>query len=149
MKTKGMNVDDVVLDVEWDPAPILNATYYTDNNKILCSVEGNYLGYLYVIDFSKDRPVNCIEIPKWKTSYLSFSDTTDMIAIGYKNGSWELRHRYEPPNFLRKHCFDQNYGIVKKVATNIENTAVISASEDGTLLVHKIDYSTFMKGVKC
>lgn len=60
-----------------------------------------------------------------------------------------MRHRYEPPNFLRKYCFDQNYGIVKKLAINIENTAVISASEDGTLLVYKIDYPTFMKGVKC
>lgn len=38
MKTKGMNVDDIVLDIEWDPAPILNATYFTDNNKILVSV---------------------------------------------------------------------------------------------------------------
>lgn len=25
----------------------------------------------------------------------------------------------------------------------------MSTSEDGTLLVHKIDYQTFMKGVKC
>jgi len=60
-----------------------------------------------------------------------------------------MRHKYEPPNYLRKNCFDQNYGIVRKLAVNIENTAVISASEDGTLLVHKIDYPTFMKGVKC
>lgn len=59
-----------------------------------------------------------------------------------------MRHKYEPPNYLRKQCFDQNYGIVKKIGINIENTAVISASEDGTLLVHKIDHSTFMKGVK-
>ena len=71
-----------------------------------------------------------------------------MIFIGYKNGSWELRHKYEPSNLLRKYCFDQNYGIVKKMALNIENTAIISASEDGTMLVHKFDYSTFIKGAK-
>lgn len=49
---------------------------------------------------------------------------------------------------MRKYCFDQNYGVVKKLAINIENTAIMSISEDGTLLVHKIDYSTFTKGVK-
>ncbi len=59
-----------------------------------------------------------------------------------------MRHKYEPPNYLRKACFDQNYGIVKKLALNIENTAIMSASEDGTILVHKIDHGTFMKGVK-
>ena len=92
------------------------------------SADGNYLGYLYVIDFNKERPINSIEIPKWKTSYLNFSDTNDLISIGYRNGSWEMRHKYEPPNYLRKHCFDQNYGIVRKLAINIENTAVISTS---------------------
>jgi hypothetical protein len=148
MKTKGVAVDEMVVDIEWEPAPIINATYYTDSSKILVSVEGNYLGYLYVVDFNKERPINCIEVPKWKTSYLHYSDATDIIFIGYKNGSWEMRHKYEPPNYLRKQCFDQNYGIVKKLAINIENTAVISASEDGTLLVHKIDHGTFMKGVK-
>jgi hypothetical protein len=59
-----------------------------------------------------------------------------------------MRHKYEPSNYLRKYCFDQNYGIVRKLALNIENTAVISASEDGTLLVHKIDFNTFTRGVK-
>lgn len=59
-----------------------------------------------------------------------------------------MRHKYEPPNYLRKQCFDHNYGIVKKIAMNVENTAVMSASEDGTILVHKIDFPTFMKGVK-
>ena len=148
MKTKGVVVDTVIVDEEWDPAPILNATYYTDNNRILCSVEGNFLGYLYVVDFNKQRPINCIEIPKLKTSYLSYSETSDVIFIGYKNGSWEMRHKYEPNNYLRKLCFDQNIGIVRKLALNIDNTAVMSASEDGTLLVHKIDFSTFTKGVK-
>jgi hypothetical protein len=48
--------------------------------------------------------------------------------IGYRNGSWELRHKYEPTNYLRKLCFDQNYGLVKKLAINIENTAIMSTS---------------------
>lgn len=60
MKTKGVVVDDMELDIEWDPAPILNVSYFTDSNRILCSVEGNYLGYLYIVDFNKERPINSI-----------------------------------------------------------------------------------------
>ena len=81
-----------------------------------------------------------------RTSYLHYND--DLIMIGYVNGSWELRHKYEPSNYLRKHCFDQNYGIVRKMALNIETTAVMAASEDGTMLVHKLDHATFIKGVR-
>jgi len=106
------------------------------------------MGLLYIVDFNKERPINSIEIPKLKTSYLYYSESTDIIFIGYRNGSWEMRHKYEPVNYLRKFCFDQNYGVVKKLALNIENTAVMSTSEDGTLLVHKIDFSTFTRGVK-
>lgn len=38
---------------EWEPAPIMNATYY-DNacSKVLITVEGKYLGYLYVVDWN-------------------------------------------------------------------------------------------------
>ena len=31
---------------------------------------------------------------------------------------------------------------------NIQNTALISASEDGTLLCHKFDFQSFKKGVR-
>lgn len=142
-------MDEVVVDEEWDPAPIMNASYYgPDCNRVLCTVEGNYLGRIYIVDFNKERPINSIEIPKLKTSYLNFSESSEIIFIGYRNGSWELRHKYEPSNYLRKQCFDQNTGIVKKIAMNIENTAVMSTSEDGTLLVHKFDHATFLKGAK-
>lgn len=127
----------------------MNASYYgPDCNRVICTVEGNYLGRIYIVDFNKERPINSIEIPKLKTSYLNFSELSEIIFIGYRNGSWELRHKYEPSNYLRKQCFDQNTGIVKKIAMNIENTAVLSTSEDGTLLVHKFDHATFLKGAK-
>ena len=61
LKTKGVNVDDMVLDVEWDPAPILNASYYDKEcTKVLCAVDGNFLGNLYVVDFNRDRPVGAV-----------------------------------------------------------------------------------------
>lgn len=48
-----------------------------------------------------------------------------MLLIGYRNGSWELRHKYNANLYMKKKSFDQNYGITRKVAINLENTAVI------------------------
>lgn len=42
-----------------------------------------------------------------------------MVLIGYRNGSWELRHKYNPNLFMRKQSFDQNYGITRKVGINL------------------------------
>jgi hypothetical protein len=107
----------------------MNATYYgPDCNRVICTAEGNYLGRIYIVDFNKERPIGSIEVPKLKTTYLSFSESTEIIFIGYRNGSWELRHKYEPSNYLRKLCFDQNNGLVRKIAINIENTAIMSTS---------------------
>lgn len=119
-KTKGIEVDESVLDVEWEPAPILNAIYYdTECTKILCSVDGKYLGFYYIVDFSKERPVGSIEGSKIKTSYLGFSESTDSIFIGFRNGSWEVRSKLNPATFLKKKCFDQDYGLVKKITMNL------------------------------
>ena len=37
---------------------------------------------------------------------------------------------------------------MKKIGINVENSALLSASEDGTMLAYKFDYETFKKGVK-
>ncbi len=61
-KTKGGAVDEVIVDEEWSPEPILNATYYdSECTKILCSVEGKFLGQYYIVDMAKDRPIGSIE----------------------------------------------------------------------------------------
>lgn len=111
-------------------------------------MDNKFLGYFYIVDFNKERPINAIEVPKIRTSYLGFSETNDLIFVGYRNGTWEIRNKHNPTYFLRKVCFDQDYGVVRKLAMNIENTALISASEDGTLLCHKFDFESFKKGVR-
>ena len=58
---------------EWEPAPILNCTYYdTSCTKMLISVEGKYLGWLYVIDWNQDRPIEAVPCVKINTNYLKF-----------------------------------------------------------------------------
>jgi len=50
--------------------------------------------------------------------------------------------------YVKKQSFDQNYGIVRKVAINTENTAVLVISEDGTMISYKIDFSSFIKATR-
>ena len=52
-------------DNEWEPLPILNLTYYdSECTKVLATVDGKYLGFLYLIDFTKERPIDAIPCPK-------------------------------------------------------------------------------------
>lgn len=119
-KTKGIQVDESVLDVEWQPAPIMNCIYYdTECTKILCSVDGKYLGYYYVVDFNKERPISGIEASKVRTSYIGFMESQDLLFIGLKNGTWEVRHKFNPSLYLKKLSFDQDYGVVRKIGMNL------------------------------
>jgi len=59
------NKDEKIPEVEWDPAPIMNISYFDNEcNRVICSVDGKFLGYLYVIDFNKDRPIDALIVPK-------------------------------------------------------------------------------------
>lgn len=71
-----------------------------------------------------------------------------MILIGYRNGSWEMRHKYSPNLYVKKQSFDQNYGVVRKVGINTENTGVLVVGEDGTMISYKIDFTSFIKASK-
>ena len=77
----------------------------------------------------KERPIGAIDGTKmYKTSYMHYNENSDMIFVGYRNGSWEVRHKYDPNMFMKRQSFDHNYGIVRKVAMNIENTAIVVVS---------------------
>jgi hypothetical protein len=60
-------------------------------------------------------------VSKNRTSYLGFmeSGAGDIIYVGYRNGVWEVRMKSNPTYYLRKICFDQDYGVVRKIAQNI------------------------------
>jgi len=53
---KKKNLEEKI-DVEWEPESILNVIYYqADEKRVLASVNGKYLGFLYVIDMNLERP---------------------------------------------------------------------------------------------
>lgn len=46
-----------------------------------------YLGWIYVIDWNKDRPSECYPIAKVPTLQMNFADD-DLLLITFKDGSW-------------------------------------------------------------
>jgi hypothetical protein len=76
-------------EVEWDPESIMNVCYYDYScNKMIATVQGKYMGWIYVIDWNKDRPVEAIPVPKVPTLFMNFVDFEDLLLIGFKDGSW-------------------------------------------------------------
>lgn len=147
-RTKGGNVDEKIVDEEWEPSAVLNAVYYDKEcTKVLCCVDGKFLGLLYIVDMSKERPVGSILVTKDPTCYLAFEDQ-ELLVLGLTNGSFHLRHRFGFTQYMKKDCHDKDYGKVKKVCFNYEKNAVISAAEDGNLFVHKLDYQSLVKSAK-
>ena len=68
--------------------------------------------------------------------------------MGFTNGSFELRHKYNYDKFLLKFPHDRDIGRISKVALNHEKNSLITTSEDGTIFVYKIDYGSFCRAVK-
>jgi len=120
--------DDKKEDVEWEPAPIMNCTYYNnDCTQVLATVEGKYIGYLYIIDFSQpfsqpmdNRPIDAIQAPKIATQYLNLVDYGDLLLIGFVDGSWQVRHKYDLKVWLQASAHDRDSGKVRRLCLNMD-----------------------------
>ena len=113
---------------EWEPAPIMNATYYDSAcSKVLISVEGKYLGYLYLVDWNQPKPVE---------------------AIGFVNGMHQLRNKLDLRVWLQTNTHDKNYGLVRRTILNHERSCLLSAADDGSIFVYKLDEQGYVKAAK-
>ncbi|KRX11116.1 WD40-repeat-containing domain [Pseudocohnilembus persalinus] len=134
---------------EWGPAPIISATYYDAScNKIMISVAGKYKGYYYLVDWNQDRPIEAFPAVKNETTYFKFQNYEDYLLVGLGNGQWQIRHRYDLKKYTAIATHDRDYGKVKKVALNFDNTAVLSVGLDGFLYVYKFDYKSMLNIIK-
>lgn len=68
--------------------------------------------------------------------------------MGFTNGSFELRHKYNYQKFLIKYPHDRDNGKVCKVVFNHERNTILTTAEDGTIFVYKIDFGSFMRAAK-
>jgi WD40 repeat protein len=72
----------------------------------------------------------------------------DILLMGFTNGSFELRHKYNYDKYLIKYPHDRDTGKICKVAFNHEKNVVITTGEDGTIFIYKIDYGSFCRAAK-
>lgn len=72
----------------------------------------------------------------------------DVLLMGFTNGSFELRHKYNYEKYLAKYPHDRDVGRVSKVALNHEKNALLTSGEDGSVFVYKIDFSSFCRAAK-
>lgn len=105
---KKKNLEDQ-MEVEWDPAPILDVVYYQkDEKRVLASVDGNFLGYLYVIDLKEERPSVAIQVPKIPFCQIYFQE--DWLTLASKKGLLQLRHRQDLSRELAIQAHDKDTG---------------------------------------
>ena len=134
---------------EWEPAPIMNATYYDSAcSKVLISVEGKYLGYLYLVDWNQSKPVEAIPIPKINTTFMKFDKFSDWLVIGFVNGMHQLRNKIDLRVWLQTNTHDKNYGLVRRTILNHERSCLLSAADDGSIFVYKLDEQGYVKAAK-
>ncbi|EAS07768.2 WD repeat protein (macronuclear) [Tetrahymena thermophila SB210] len=137
--------EDKKEEVEWDPESIMNVCYYDYScTKILATVQGKFLGHIYIIDWNKDRPIDSLPIAKIPTVNMNFVDD-DILLISFKDGSWQLRHKNDLKINMLVRTHDRDTGAIKKVVMNHEKKCVMSVGNDGTLFIYKIDLPSIKK----
>ena len=143
------NKDEKIPEVEWDPAPIMNVGYYDkDCTKVIVTAEGKFMGNLYIIDWSKDRPIESIVIPKVPTQFMQMDIKTNMLLLGFKNGSYQIRHQNDFKLYSTRDSHDIDYGNVRKVVVNFDKSAILSVGEDGTFYVYSLDYNAIVQSAR-
>lgn len=136
MKKKSM---EEKMEVEWDPEPILNVIYYqADEKRVLASVDGKFLGFLYVVDMSQERPQVAIQVPKIPQHILYFQE--DLLFIGSSKGSYQIRHRTDLSKELSVAAHDIDTGLIRHIGLSYDKKCIISAAKDGTIHVKKYDF---------
>jgi WD40 repeat protein len=131
-------------EVEWDPASISSVIYMDEEQgKFLCSAEGQYAGYLYICQFGERRPLQAIPCSKDNTRYFGMPRDSDLLISGTETGEVYVRplNNLEFYSVLKNH--DQNTGRVVGALLNPSLSAIITASEDATIMTKAIDLQYF------
>lgn len=131
--------DDKKEEVEWPAEAIMNACYYDYScTRVLATVQGKYLGLVYVIDWNKDRPIEGFPIARVPTTQMNFFEDSFLI-LAFKDGSLQLRHRGDLKLALQIKTHDRDTGAVMKVAINHEKKNIMSVAADGTFFSYFLD----------
>ena len=66
-------------------------------------------------------------------------ENNEILLVGYDTGSYTVHHRFDFEKYLRMYVHDKDYGRLKNLGISYQGNLLMSAAEDGTLVVHNID----------
>lgn len=136
------------VEVEWDPASIISCIYLDEEeDKFICSVEGNFLGKLYICQFGQERPIGHLNCERDRINFMKMSHDGKYFVYGTETGDLCVRPVDFMETFLNVKLHDQDIGKITGFGFNHTNEMMITTSEDGTINVQVIDYS-FLEKVK-
>lgn len=134
-------------DAEWEPAPILSVLYNDPENKhYIATVDGKYLGFIYIIDPNQERPIRSYKIPKVPCRFLKYVGRNEYLLLGFSDGSCEIRVKADINNCLRIQKHDRDYGKIRGLGFNHSKTAFFSVGEDSCLFAYKCDFESILIG---
>ena len=148
-----LNDEIEVVDVEWDPTSIRVISQYheetdfdydTKNELIIVSSEGEFTGFLYILELFEEyikedellRPVKVIKTRNQVVTQIVNKKEAQNCLLGYEDGIIEIRDLNDiKVCFYRSRGHDQNIGSVLFVDVMPDNT-LISSGKDGSLAIY-------------
>jgi len=79
---------------------------------------------------------------------MKWSDDDKYLLCGTDGGEIYIRPRDNIDSYLQIRNHDQNEGKIKGIGFNYKNNALMTTSEDGTLICKKIDYNYLSEASK-
>lgn len=137
------------VEVEWDAAPITSAVYLDEEEgTFICSVEGLFAGKLYTCKFGEERPLAGVDCSKSRKLMMEISEDRKYLQVGSENGEVSLHPLEMLEISMTCKMHDQDDGVVNGICLNLQKTALLSTSCDGTLNVKAMDYSFLERVLK-
>ena len=144
LKKKNQEIKE---DAEWEPAAILSVLYNDPENKnYIATIDGKYLGFLYIIDPNQERPIRSYKIPKVPCRFLKYIGRYEYLLLGFSDGSFEIRVKADIDHPLRLQKHDRDYGKIRGVGFNPSKTAFFSVGDDSCLFSYKCDFESILIG---
>lgn len=107
-------------DEDWDPETILTVRYTNDDTgKFIVTSGGAFIGYYYICQFDKERPIKAVEMPKnVECTTFNFSNSSEFIIAGCGNGSYYIWSTENDRKYLEVKVHDATRGSINAVKFN-------------------------------
>lgn len=136
-----LNEQDQDEEEDWEPDAITAITWVPDQeNMFMVGSRGQYAGFYYLCDMTKERPVVAYEMPKDTIiKYMSFNNFGDLLNIGLQNGEIRISYSSNPKAFLAIKEHDGEIGQISAAKLSYDERFLVSTAYDGLLFVHTLD----------